>query len=97
MTYAKNALNYETYNNMKGKTMSVDYQLYNISEKLDRIADLMKNRKDKTWYSVSDVVKYSGISRSTLSRALKSGALKSVKNGGKLMFRREWIDSWGQG
>ena len=77
--------------------MAIDTQLYSISEKLDRIEEWIKNRQSKTWLAVSDVKDMTGLSRSTIARGIKSTRLKSVKNNGKLMFRREWLDRWIQG
>jgi len=71
--------------------------IHSIAEQLDRIEKKIDNKLNRTWLSISDAIKTTGLSRSTIHRAIKSGELKSVKNGGKLMFRREWIDWWIQG
>jgi excisionase family DNA binding protein len=77
--------------------MSFDIQLYTITEKLERIEQKIDNRLLKNWFSISDVITTTGLSRSTINRAIAVGSLKSVKNGGKRMFKRDWIERWIQG
>mgnify|MGYP001245361023 CR=1 FL=1 len=67
---------------------------HNLVERLDRIENKLDNRVLKNWLSISDVVYTTGYSKSTINRAIKRGELKSVKNGGKRMFRKEWVDKW---
>ena len=67
---------------------------HNLVERLDRIENKLDNRVLKNWLSISDVVYTTGYSKSTINRAIKRGELKSVKNGGKRMFRKEWVDRW---
>ena len=71
-----------------------DIQLYAIAEQLDRIEKKIDNRLNKTWLSISDVTQRTGNSRSSIFRAIALGELKSVKNKGKRMMRKEWIDRW---
>jgi len=71
-----------------------DIQLYSIAEQLDRIEKKIDNRFNKTWLSITDVIKTTGLSRSTINRAIALGELKSVKNKGKRMMRKSWIDRW---
>jgi len=71
-----------------------DIQLSTIAERLDRIEKKINNRLNKTWLSVSDVIQTTGISRSTINRAISLGELNSVKNKGKRMIRNEWVDRW---
>ena len=72
----------------------IDIYVYGISEQLNRIEDKIDNRLNKTWLSITDVIKTTGLSRSTINRAIALGELKSVKNKGKRMMRKEWIDRW---
>ena len=69
-------------------------QLYSIAEQLNRIEEKIDNRLNKTWLSITDVIKTAGLSRSTINRAIALGELKSVKNKGKRMMRKSWIDRW---
>ena len=71
-----------------------DIIIHNLQEQLDRIESKIDNRVLKNWLSINDVIQSTGYSKSTINRAIKSGELKSVKNGGKRMFRKEWVDKW---
>ena len=71
-----------------------DIQLYSISEQLNRIEEKIDNRLNKVWLSIPDVIKMTGISRSSINRALKLQHLKSVKNSGRRMMKQEWVDQW---
>ena len=68
--------------------------LHSIEEKLDRIEEKLTKRLSKTWLSITDVIQITGLSRSTINRAIKLGELKSTKNRGKRMIRREWVNRW---
>ena len=65
-----------------------------IQEQLDRIEKKIDNRLNKTWLSITDVIQYTGYSRSTINRYIASGELKTVKNNGKRMMRKEAVDKW---
>ena len=71
-----------------------DILYHNLVERLDRIENKLDNRVLKNWLSINDVTQATGYSKSTINRAIKKGELKSVKNGGKRMFRKEWVDRW---
>ena len=71
-----------------------DILYHNLVEQLDRIELKIDNRVLKNWLSISDVTQSTGYSKSTINRAIKNGELESVKNGGKRMFRKEWVDRW---
>ncbi len=71
-----------------------DIQFHTIIERLDRIEKKIDNRLNKTWFTIADVVLFTGLSKSTINRAIRIGYLKSVKNGGKRMYKREWVDRW---
>jgi excisionase family DNA binding protein len=71
-----------------------DILYHNLVERLDRIEKKMDNRVLKNWLSITDVTQSTGYSKSTINRAIKNGELESVKNGGKRMFRKEWVDRW---
>jgi len=71
-----------------------DIVIHNLQEQLDRIEKKLDNRVQKNWLSISDLVVSTGFSRSTINRAIALGELKSVKTGGKRMFKREWVDRW---
>ena len=71
-----------------------DIIIHNLQEQLDRIESKIDARVLKNWLSITDVIQSTGYSKSTINRAIKNGELKSVKNGGKRMFRKEWVDKW---
>ena len=71
-----------------------DILYHNLVERLDRIENKLDNRVLKNWLSINDVTQATGYAKSTINRAIKKGELKSVKNGGKRMFRKEWVDRW---
>ena len=71
-----------------------DIQLYSISEQLNRIEEKIDNRINKTWLSITDVIKTTGLSRSTIYRGISLGQLKTVKSGGKRMTKKSWVDTW---
>ena len=72
----------------------LDIYVHNISEQLNRIEEKIDNRLNKVWLSIPDVIKMTGISRSSINRALKLQHLKSVKNSGRRMMKQEWVDQW---
>ena len=80
--------------NWGGKMDQFDIQLYTIAEQLDRIEKKIDNRLNKTWLSISDVIQTTGLSRSSINRAISLKQLKSVKSGGKRMMRQEWLENW---
>ena len=71
-----------------------DILYHNLIEQLDRIESKIDNRVLKNWLSINDVVQTTGNSKSKINRSIKNGELKSVMNGGKRMFRKEWVDKW---
>ena len=71
-----------------------DIIIHNLQEQLDRIEKKIDNRVLKNWLSITDVTQSTGYSKSTINRAIKNRELESVKNGGKRMFRKEWVDRW---
>ena len=74
--------------------MAIDFQLYNIKEQLDRIEQKLDGNIKKDWLTTVNVVSETGLSLSTVNRAIKSGQLKVSRNTGKNMFRRVWVDKW---
>lgn len=72
----------------------IDIFVYSVAEQLNRIEEKIDNRLNKDWLSVTDVVKSTGLSRSTIQRGISLGQLKSVKSGGKRMMKKSWIEKW---
>jgi excisionase family DNA binding protein len=63
-------------------------------DQLNRIEKKLDNPLNQVWFSISDVTRLTGLSRSTINRYISNGQLKSVKNCGKRMMRKEWVDKW---
>ena len=54
----------------------------------------MKQNIQDQWLSQKDVVRYTGLSPSTIYRATKKGILKVSQRTGKNLFRRVWVDKF---
>ena len=66
----------------------------NILEKLDRIERLITgNHKDK-YLNLKEVIELTGLSDSTIRRAVRIGSLKCRRSDGKLLFLHLDIDKW---
>ena len=74
--------------------MMVEYQ---ILERLKKIEQCLENYKQQQWLDIAEAVKYSGISKSSISRAIGSGKLKTTKALGKRMFKSKWLDNFLEG
>ena len=46
------------------------------------------------WLSIKDSVEYSGLSESSIRRAIQSGQLKANKVGEKWLIRYQWLESY---
>ena len=55
---------------------------------------------DKQWWTIKDVINYTGLSVSTIHRAIDNKFIKVAKVGtgkkvcGKLLFKKEWVDNF---
>lgn len=67
---------------------------YAIIDKLNEIKNLIQNNLSDRWLNIEEVQKYSGLSVSTIHRAIHKGVLKVSKKTGKNLFRISWIDRW---
>jgi len=71
-----------------------DIEAHILREQLDRIETKLDNRLNKVWLSTSDVKRETGLSLSSIQRAIKKSELQVSRKTGKNMFRREWIEQW---
>ena len=71
-----------------------DIELHVLSETLERIETKLDNRLNKIWLSTSDVKRETGLSTSTIGRAIRKGELQVSRKSGRNMFQREWINKW---
>ena len=46
------------------------------------------------WLSIKDSVEYSGLSESSIRRAIQSGTLKANKVGGKWLIKASWLERY---
>ena len=46
------------------------------------------------WLSIKCCIEYSGLSESSIRRAMQSGQLKANKVGGKWLIRYQWLQSY---
>ena len=60
---------------------------------LNEIQSLIEHNVPK-WLSIKDSVEYSGLSESSIRRAIRSGQLKANKVGGKWLIRHQWLESY---
>ena len=65
-----------------------------IIEKLDEILSVLKKRGNNRWLNIQEVKNYTGLSYSTIRRAVDRGVLKTSKSTGKLLFKSSDIDKW---
>ncbi len=86
-----------TYYNSDELVNRMAIRLEVIDEKLKDISDKIDKKIKSTWLSVKEVMIVTGLSRSTINRAIQKGELVSVIKGGKRMIKRDWIDKWIQG
>lgn len=64
---------------------------------LDEIRNLKSSLLDISqdrWLNIKEICKYSGLSESTIHRAIHKGELKVSKKTGKNLFRISWVDRW---
>ena len=54
----------------------------------------MKQNIQDQWLTLRDVCDYTGLSSSTLYRAMQRGELQVSKKIGKNLFRKEWVDKF---
>ena len=65
-----------------------------IIEILSEIKDKLNNKLTHNWVNIKQVCNYTGLSESTIRRAIKKGALKVSTTTGKLLFKTSDIDRW---
>ena len=67
---------------------------YALEEKLSRLEEKLDDKVGGGWMSTADAVKYVGVHRKTLHRAIRRGDLRVSQKLGKNLFKREWLDRW---
>ena len=59
-----------------------------LNKILKEIDDIKSSSYDK-WLTIKQTVGYTGLSDSTIRRAVRKGILKAGNKGGKLVFKKE--------
>ena len=67
---------------------------YALIEKLDEIKHIVKSKVSDRWLNIGEVCDYSGLSNSTIRRAINKGVLKASHSTGKLLFKMSDVDRW---
>ena len=67
--------------------------MYEVVKELKEIKALFENRIHQ-WLSLKDSVKYSGLSESSLRRAIWAGRLRAKKPQGKYVIRVDWLEKY---
>ena len=67
---------------------------YALIEKLDEIKHIVKSKVNDRWLNIGEVCDYSGLSNSTIRRAIRKGILKVSTSTGKLLFKVSDVDRW---
>ena len=65
-----------------------------ILEILNEIKSLIQGRGANQWLNIGEVSSRTSCSKSTLRRAVQSGALRCSKKTGKLLFKASDIERW---
>ena len=65
-----------------------------IIERLDEIKHIVKSEVSNRWLNMKEVCDYSGLSNSTIRRAVHKGVLKVSTGTGKLLFKISDVDKW---
>ena len=66
-----------------------------VLEKLDEVLQLLKGNKPADGYmDISQLEKYSSMSKSSIRRACADGRLKYIDSQGKHLFKRSSVEAW---
>ena len=65
-----------------------------IIEILSEIKDKLNNKLTHNWVNIKQVCNYTGLSESTIRRAIRKGVLKVSTSTGKLLFKVSDVDRW---
>ena len=61
---------------------------------LEEITALLKDNNVDKWMDMTSVQKYTGLSKSTIHRAVQRGQLKVSQATGKNLFHISWVDTF---
>ncbi len=61
---------------------------------LNEIKSLINKNAPQKWLSIKSCTQYSGLSESTIRRAIQAGTLKANKVGGKWLIKSKWLERY---
>tara|TARA_R110002020_G_scaffold283117_1_gene498817 strand:- start:1400 stop:1627 length:228 start_codon:yes stop_codon:yes gene_type:complete len=70
-----------------------DLAKWKYEDLLDKIETMISDSSDG-WLNINGVAKYTSLSIPKIRRAVKDGELKFSKEGGRLLFKRKWVEQW---
>jgi len=70
-----------------------DLAKWKYEDLLDKIETMISDSSEG-WLNINGVAKYTSLSIPKIRRAVKDGELKSSKEGGRLLFKRKWVEQW---
>ena len=65
-----------------------------IISKLNEILEYVKQTNPSRYMDINEVSEYSGVSKSTIRRNVKSHSLKASTTTGKLLFKAQDVEKW---
>ena len=60
---------------------------------LNEIKKIIQDSNSR-WLSIKDAVRISGLSESSIRRAIQAGTLKANKVGGKWLIKSDWLERY---
>lgn len=79
-------------------TSAIDALLAPFGESINSLTQSKKNNDEARYLPIDAAEKYCGVSKWTISRAVKNGKLRQIKlsptQQGKILFDREDLDKW---
>ena len=63
-------------------------------EILSEIKEKLNDKLTHSWVNIKQVCNYTGLSESTIRRAIRKGVLKVSTSTGKLLFKVSDVDRW---
>ncbi len=70
-----------------------DIVKWKLEDLIERIEAMIAD-SNQGWLNIHGVAKYTSLSIPKIRRAVKDGELKFSKEGGRLLFKRKWVDQW---
>tara|TARA_R110002020_G_scaffold46172_1_gene131486 strand:+ start:1191 stop:1406 length:216 start_codon:yes stop_codon:yes gene_type:complete len=65
-----------------------------ILKRLDKIETSLSNKTEDNWLNINGVRDYTSLSIPKIRKAVRGGELKVSRSGGRLLFKKSWVDKW---